>query len=166
MALAGACAAATFISGCGTAGMTSHYGATQNIDIHFTYHGEEIKGATCVIRNSDVNKSVTAPACAAVPSSYSTLLVRCEAPGVQPGYVDADFASGYPQRLVVQSGIEKRYVYSVTNNVFHEVGVTSNQTELPPAPGQTVARQFARAAGAAQRAADLNRRVCEGGQIQ
>lgn len=162
-------AVAPFLSACGTAGMMSHYGATQHIDLHFTNRGEEIKGATCTVRNSEIRKNVTAPTCAAVTSSYSTLLIKCDAPGMPTGYVDADFTSGYPERIVVQAGIEKRYVYSQTNHAFHEVAVTSNQAQgqqPPTSLTQNVTRQFASASQAAQRAADSTRRMCESGPVQ
>lgn len=157
------------IGGCGAAAVMSQYGSTQNIDIHFTNRGEEVTRATCVIRSSVVNKSVTAPACAAVPSSFSTLLVKCDAPGVPTGYVDADFSGGYPQRLIVQAGMEKRYVYSLTNHTFHEVGVGTasiNAVEPPPSSAHLMTKQFAGATGAAQRAADATRRVCDTGPVQ
>lgn len=116
-------------AGCGSAAMLSKYGPVQYVDIHFMNGVTEISGGQCRVGNAEGSHIGPVPGAIPAAASYSTLLVRCDAPGTATGYVDADFAAGYPAQLLVRPGQERQYKYNVTSNTWDSDMLRFTDTE-------------------------------------
>lgn len=151
------------LCGCGSAAILSKYGPVQYVDIHFMDGAYEITGGHCVAWNAEGSHNAAVPGKIPVGASFSTLLVKCDAPGVPTGYADAGFAAGYPAQLLVRPGQERQYAYDADSFKWNSsmVRFTDAATETEAnthSAYKTLHNQVAAFAGAGRRAAEASAR--------